>query len=104
MGRLHDVGPPFGQHVVARGIPGEGPVNLRSDVVQQALLNPLPRIGVGLIVGRSATGVRACRVKGAVTPHARRADAKLNVGPGLFNRAGNLDDQLLRVVSTPVGL
>jgi hypothetical protein len=39
----------------------------------------------------------------AVTPHASRADAKLNIRLQLFDRAGNLHNQLLCIVPTPVG-
>ena len=104
MGGFHHVSPPLCQHVVAGRVAGEGPVNLRRDIVQPSLLHPETGIGIGLIVGRRAAGVGTGRIVGAVAPDACRTDAEFNLGVQLLDGTGNLLDQQLGIMPPPVRL
>ncbi len=102
MGRFHYVCPPFCQHIIACRVSGEGPVDLRGDIIHESFLHPQTCISIGLIVSRRSTRVRSCRIVGAVTPDSAGTHAKLHVRIELLNGTRHLLNQLQRVVTSPV--
>ncbi len=99
----HFVDPPGDELVV--GCRGETnvPVELRSQVIEPAPVNPGARIGVEVVVvGLSGLSIGAGGINCFVAPDAKRADADSDGGFALFDRAPEVLDQQVHVVAPPI--
>ena len=97
----HNVLPPVEQDLEVRDLVADGPVELGTDIIDRAGLDPFDRIAVYLTVGGAAVGFAAFGVGGLVIPDTGGADAEREVGVKLMQRRIKFGDQRVDIVAPP---
>ena len=105
------IAPPVSLGAVSIGGVGGGPVELRRDVVDRAVLEPSQRVAVNLVVlpvvvtrvGTDAiAGVLVARCRHAAGD-ARGRDSESHVGVGSLDGVVDLFDHIVHIAAAPVG-
>lgn len=97
------VAPPISQHVISGCVEADAPVNLRGNIVDVALLDPVPRICIKVvIISDTCFGIRSAWVVFCVSPYTEWTDAEFDIWFFSFDCLIDLADKLVYIISSPV--
>ena len=104
VGQFHHAIPPRNQQTIVCRRVAEVPIQLRGNIIEPTRLNPLPRVGINVVIALQPIGSRAVGLGGSfVLPDTKRRNPKLHPGFGNPDAVAHLLHEQVHVVASPVG-